>query len=168
MYTSRQNFRRVGHEPIGWRDGIGSRGDIRQRSYTPGGDDDAVRFVGGHSCSRKPSTFHEVFYDFPGAGVVRAGGVGHYFRNGSDALAGGVESLDVGFQRVAAFILHSGVSDVPGDAVSAAWDRSKPGTPGKPSGGDADFHHRTLRNPRGAGGLVALLLQQAVDEGPIS
>ena len=64
MYTSRQNFRRVGHEPIGWRDGIGSRGDIRQRSYTPGGDDDAVRFVGGHSCSRKPSTFHEVFYDF--------------------------------------------------------------------------------------------------------
>src|SRR5271154_4829532 len=168
MYTSRQNFRRVEYESIGWRDGIRSRGDIRQRSYTPGGDDDAVRLFRGHSCSRKPSTFHEVFYDFPGAGVVRAGGMGHYFRNGSDAIAGVVENLDAGFQRAAAFTLHSGVSDVPGDAVSAARDRSKPGTPGKPSGGNADFHDRTLRNPHGARGLVALLLQQAVDEGPIS
>src|ERR1700735_817279 len=159
MYTSSQILRMVGNESIGWRDAIRSYCDIRQRSRAFGGSDGAVCFIQRSSRSRKPITLHEVFYDFRGTGVVRGRGVGHHLGNGPDAPTRVVENLDLGVQRIAALTLHSGVSDVPGNAVSAAGDLSQSGAAGECSDGNPDFHDRNLRNSRGAGRLVALLFQ---------
>ena len=167
MYTSGQNLHKVEYESIGWRDGERSCRVIRQRPNTPGGSDDAFRFVQRSSNSRKPSTFLEIFHGFPRARFVRGCGLGHRVRNGSDATARVVENLDAGFQRIAAFRLCSRASDVPVHAVPAAGDGSESGTDEGDAGGDADFHGSPLRNPGGAGRLVDLFLQQTIDEGPI-
>ena len=167
MYTSGQNVFRVGYESIGWRDGSRDCCAIRQRANSPCGSDDVIRFLQRPSCSGEPSTLPEIFYGVRIARIIRGRRLGHRVRKGSDAAAGVVESIDAGFQRVVGFPLYSRAFDVSVHAVPTARERSESGTIEGHAGGNADFHNSNLRNPRGAGGLVALFLQQAIDEGPI-
>src|ERR1700734_177163 len=168
MYTSGQNLRRVEYESIGWRDDICDGRDAGDRLGAADGRDDADCFIRGNSRSRKPSAFHEIFYDSHGSAVFFGGSLGHLDRDGSAACARMVENFDAGVQRVDALYLHSRAADVPDHAISAAGHRSQSAVDQERVDGNEDFLNAVLCIPRGTGRMVALFLQQAIDEGPIS
>src|SRR5580704_421431 len=168
MYTFAENLGWTGYESIGWPDHICDCRDAGERPGAADGCHDAVCFIWGNSRSRKPSTFHEIFHDSHGSAVFCGGSLGHLDRDGSAACARMVEDFDVGVQRLDAVYLHSRAADVPDHAISASGHLSQSAVDEEHVDGHENFLDAVLCVPGGTGRMVALFLQQAIDEGAIS
>src|ERR1700722_15658283 len=168
MYTFAENLRWTDYESIGWRDDIYDCRDAGERPGAADGRDDADCFIRRNSRPRKPSAFHEIFYDSHGSAVFFGGSLGHLDRDGSAACARMVENFDAGVQRVDAFFLHSRPAVVPDHAISAAGHPSQAAVDQERVSRNENILDAILCISRGIGWMVFLFPKQAIDEGAIS